>query len=228
MQTGTLYQKLFDPDLRKTHKYTMFLNVVYKAMKIDDDGPRVLSYVKRLLQLCLSTTNASFTCGVLFLISEVGKYQEQLKSHLQNLNIVKATSKEDQYDATKRDPSHAHAETTPLWELSMLKQHYHPSVRSFASSLISEELDNKIIYSGDPLLDFSTSAFLERFSYRNPSTSAQHLYSFFFFPHCAEHFSFYLFFLNSFLFFRTKRFVQYISRQWCGWWSFCHGSHCTW
>ena len=83
MQTGTLYQKLFDPDLRKTHKYTMFLNVVYKAMKIDDDGPRVLSYVKRLLQLCLSTTNASFTCGVLFLISEVGKYQEQLKSHLQ-------------------------------------------------------------------------------------------------------------------------------------------------
>ena len=108
MQTGTLYQKLFDPDLRKTHKYTMFLNVVYKAMKIDDDGPRVLSYVKRLLQLCLSTTNASFTCGVLFLFSEVGKYKEQLKSHLQNLNIVKATSKEDQYDATKRDPSHAH------------------------------------------------------------------------------------------------------------------------
>ena len=34
----TLYQKLFDPDLRKTHKYTMFLNVVYKSMKIDDDG----------------------------------------------------------------------------------------------------------------------------------------------------------------------------------------------
>jgi hypothetical protein len=165
----TLYQKLFDPDLRKTHKYTIFLNVVYKAMKIDDDGPRVLSYVKRLLQLCLSTTNASFTCGVLFLISEVGKHQEQLKDHLKNINISKAKTEAERYDATKRDPCHAHAETTPLWELSMLEEHYHPSVRSFATSLKSNESDNKIIYSGDPLLDFSTAAFLERFSYRNPS-----------------------------------------------------------
>ena len=131
-------------------------------------GHRVLSYVKRLLQLCLSTTNASFTCGVLFLISEVGKHQETLQDHLQNLNIVKAATKEEGYDATKRDPCHAHAETTPLWELSMLEEHYHPSVRSFASSLRSEEAGYKIVYSGDPLLDFSTSSFLERFSYRNP------------------------------------------------------------
>lgn len=75
----TLYQKLFDPDLRLVTKYTMFLNVVYKSMKIDDEPNRVLSFAKRLLQLCLSTTNSSFTCGVLFLISEVGKNQEKLR-----------------------------------------------------------------------------------------------------------------------------------------------------
>ena len=43
----TLYQKLFDPDLRRTHKYTMFLNVVYKSMKMDDEPTRVLAYAKR-------------------------------------------------------------------------------------------------------------------------------------------------------------------------------------
>ena len=50
----------------------------------------------------------------------------------------------------------------------MLERHYHPSVRNFATSLMNENKNNKIVYTGDPLLDFSTSAFLERFSYRNP------------------------------------------------------------
>jgi ribosome biogenesis protein MAK21 len=184
----TLYQKLFDPDLRRTHKYTMFLNVVYKSMKMDDEPTRVLAYAKRLLQVCVSTTNASFTCGVLFLISEVGKTQERLKSHLCDRDVERPTNnpssgvggvvggvggeietqKQLRYDAEKRDPTHAKAETTSLWELSMLERHYHPSVRSFATSLMNESTGNKIVYTGDPLLDFSTSAFLERFSYRNP------------------------------------------------------------
>ena len=109
----TLYQKLFDPDLRRTHKYTMFLNVVYKSMKMDDEPTRVLAYAKRLLQVCVSTTNASFTCGVLFLISEVAKSQEKLKLHLSNIDIE--TPKEEgtkeetsKYDAEKREPKHAH------------------------------------------------------------------------------------------------------------------------
>ena len=74
----------------------------------------------------------------------------------------------NEYDATKRDPLYSHAETTPLWEIAALQTHYHPSVRSFANGLRDEETNNKIIYTGDPLLDFSTSSFLERFSYRNP------------------------------------------------------------
>ena len=66
-----------------------------------------------LLQVCVSTTNASFTCGVLFLISEVAKSQEKLKLHLSNIDIE--TPKEEgtkeetsKYDAEKREPKHAH------------------------------------------------------------------------------------------------------------------------
>ncbi len=193
----TLYSKLFDDQLRSASKHTMFLNVVYKSMKMDTEPSRVRAFAKRLLQTCLSM-GASFTCGVLFLLSEVAKAQPELKAAIAGAREeahpaaeeeeeeedrrrnggTRGDADEDgdgnrsrgrsatQYDPTKRDPLHARAEYCRLWELTALSDHFHPSVREFTKSLLTAP--HKIAYSGDPLLDFSTAAFLERFSYRNP------------------------------------------------------------
>jgi ribosome biogenesis protein MAK21 len=194
---STLYSKLFDGQLRTASKHTMFLNVVYKAMKIDTEPKRVLAFAKRLLQTCLTMTSA-FTCGVLFLLSEVAKSQPKLLKAMAGVGRHQQRQEKGQggsddgsdfendedngedgsgegidprdinavYDATKRDPLHAHAEKCMLWELAALADHFHPSVRMFVKNLV--EAPHKIVYSGDPLLDFSNPAFLERFSYRNP------------------------------------------------------------
>ena len=67
-----------------------------------------------------------------------------------------------EYDATKRDPLHAGTpEGSVAWEISLLARHYHPSVRSFVESMTSSQKCS-IKYDGDPLRDFSNSAFLDR------------------------------------------------------------------
>eukprot|EP00750_Incisomonas_marina_P032640 INCI926.1.p2 GENE.INCI926.1~~INCI926.1.p2 ORF type:complete len:298 (+),score=89.90 INCI926.1:2031-2924(+) len=44
-------------------------------------------------------------------------------------------------------------------------RHFHPSVRKFAEMVVAHE---EIQYSGDPFEDFTTMAFLDRFSYKKP------------------------------------------------------------
>jgi ribosome biogenesis protein MAK21 len=72
----------------------------------------------------------------------------------------------DRYDPHKRDPKYASADKTCAWIMCALSNHYHPSVRKFTETLLNT--GSFIEYAGDPLRDFGTTAFLERFSYRNP------------------------------------------------------------
>jgi ribosome biogenesis protein MAK21 len=72
------------------------------------------------------------------------------------------------YDPRKRDPKYAHADTTCLWDIMLLSNHFHPSVVKFAVTILQGEF---ISYGGDPLTDFTNNAFLDRFVYRNPKKS---------------------------------------------------------
>lgn len=73
-----LYAKLLDSHLRLSSKQAMFLNVIYKSLKVDPSLKRLKAFVKRLLQVC-STQQPSFVCGVLYLLSEVGKIKPGMK-----------------------------------------------------------------------------------------------------------------------------------------------------
>lgn len=53
-----------------------------------------------------------------------------------------------EYDPFKRDPRFANAENSPMLELVMLSQHAHPTVRLWATQLMSGQL---VSYNGDPL-----------------------------------------------------------------------------
>ena len=68
----TLYDLLFDPRLTTSSKQAMFLNLLFKSLKADDDSSRVMAFVKRLLQM-LGLHQPPFICGALYLLGEVSR-----------------------------------------------------------------------------------------------------------------------------------------------------------
>lgn len=73
-----LYEKLLSPELTTSSKLSMFLNIVFKALKNDISTDRVAAFIKRLLQVSMFQL-PPFVCGVLFLISEILKHHPVLK-----------------------------------------------------------------------------------------------------------------------------------------------------
>lgn len=69
------------------------------------------------------------------------------------------------YDPMNRNPLYCGADHTALWELQKLSLHFHPSVALFAKTILQGEF---ILYTGDPLQDFTLIRFLDRFVFRNP------------------------------------------------------------
>ncbi|XP_064621873.1 CCAAT/enhancer-binding protein zeta-like [Lineus longissimus] len=78
---------------------------------------------------------------------------------------VTEKSFERYYDPYHRNPLYCRAEQECIWELKKMATHFHPSVALFAGNILKGE---KIVYSGDPLQDFTLIRFLDRFVYRNP------------------------------------------------------------
>jgi ribosome biogenesis protein MAK21 len=95
--------------------------------------------------------------------------------------MINHKTKEDSYDARKRDPQFAHASSSPLWELVIiiflvlsfqyliyvqtpLLNHYHPAISLHARQLLSSQ---PLTASAD-LSQNTLSHFLDRFVYKNP------------------------------------------------------------
>ena len=91
---------------------------------------------------------------------DVDKVQDQEKKAEKKASI-------STYDAMKREPKYSAAETAPLHELVALANHCHPTVRMWAKALLDGQ---PIDYSGDPILDFTISNFLDRVSYKDPKS----------------------------------------------------------
>jgi ribosome biogenesis protein MAK21 len=186
----TLYESLLDPRLIVTSKHIMFLNLLYRALKADTSIKRVKAFVKRLLQI-IHLHEPPFICGVLYLVNELINTFPTIKSMLStpednaddsgeehyddvgeekepNTNDVK-DAKGLQYDARKRDPEHAQADLSCLWELLPLQAHYHPSVHVLASRIVNQEL---IKEKPDPTI-YTLMNFLDKFSFRNAKTKTQ-------------------------------------------------------
>jgi ribosome biogenesis protein MAK21 len=186
----TLYESLLDPRLISTSKHIMFLNLLYRSLKGDTSIKRVKAFVKRLLQI-IHLHEPPFICGVLYLINELITTFPTIKSmlstpednaedsgeeHYEDVageNEAKANGPEKivqpTYDARKRDPEHAKADLSCLWELLPLQAHYHPSVHVLASRIVNQEL---IKEKPDPTI-YTLMNFLDKFSFRNAKTKSQ-------------------------------------------------------
>ncbi|KAJ2725395.1 RNA-binding ribosome biosynthesis protein mak21 [Coemansia sp. Benny D115] len=188
----TLYDSLLDPRLESTSKKAMYLNVLFRALKTDTSMPRVMSFIKRIMQVCLYN-QAEFTSGALFLISQILSVNPQLYTMLtqpedndDEERIVDADSDDDdasgkgkktaaatgsksRYDPLKRDPRYSGAETSCLWETVTLMHHFHPSVTHSLKQIFEGEQVAAI----NNLHNHSLSHFLDRFVFRKPKTEAK-------------------------------------------------------
>ena len=193
----TLYESLLDLRLSSSSKQTLYLNLLFRALKNDLNIKRVKAFVKRLIQV-ISTHQPPFTCATLYLTRElestfaslrtftddseedqsdeeehyqdVGEEDDQTKDAFGNYDngrMALRKDREDQYDGRKRDPEYCNADKSSLWELSPLITHFHPSVALFASRLLHHEP-----MPPKPDLEQNTLMhFLDRFVYRNPKQS---------------------------------------------------------
>lgn len=185
----TLYESLLDPRLITTSKHIMYLNLLYKSLKADVSIRRVKAFVKRLLQI-IHLHEPPFICGVLYLINELISTFPSIKTMLSAPEDNASDSGEEHYedvpeegepvkeakssshphyDPRKRDPDHAHADLSCLWELLPLQAHYHPSVHVLASKIINQE---PIKEKPDPTI-YTLMNFLDKFSFRNAKSKAQ-------------------------------------------------------
>ena len=186
----TLYESLLDPRLITTSKHIMYLNLLYQSLKADVSIKRVKAFVKRLLQI-IHLHEPPFICGVLYLINELIITFPSIKSMLSTPEDNASDSGEEHYEDVpedptaskppepsnsgpyynprKRDPDHAHADLSCLWELLPLQAHYHPSVHVLASKIINSE---PIKEKPDPTI-YTLMNFLDKFSFRNAKSKTK-------------------------------------------------------
>jgi ribosome biogenesis protein MAK21 len=66
----TLYESLLDPRLVTSSKQAMYMNLLYKALRADDDLKRIKAFVKRIVQVA-AYHQPTFICGIFYLIDKV-------------------------------------------------------------------------------------------------------------------------------------------------------------
>ncbi|AET41253.1 RNA-binding ribosome biosynthesis protein MAK21 Ecym_7432 [Eremothecium cymbalariae DBVPG len=176
----TLYESLLDSRLANSSKQAIYLNLLYKSLKNDTDVARVDAFMKRIMQVCLNWLNIGAVSGMLYLLLQLLQHIPQSRNLLlntpvdheylsdtdktptENADITNNTKHNNTYDPRKRDPKHANAQSTSLWETTHFLNHYHPTVNAYANSLCT----NSPLAKPDLAL-YSLAHFLDRFVYRN-------------------------------------------------------------
>lgn len=138
----TLYESLLDPRVATSSKQSLYLNLLFKALKNDVNVRRIKAFVKRIVQV-LGLHQPAFICGVFYLIRELEKtfvslqslYDQPEDNDSDEEEVFRDVPDEDDenqqqpeapeekpkplngYDPRKRDPEHSNADKACLWEM---------------------------------------------------------------------------------------------------------------
>eukprot|EP00762_Andalucia_godoyi_P004622 ANDGO_03607.mRNA.1 Ribosome biogenesis protein MAK21 len=154
-----LYDALLSEDFPAASHPSLLLNLVVRSIRSDSNNDRRLAFLKRLL-IVSSLCPTNVLCGIVYMVHRI------INEFPATSTLIKiAPDHSDEYDFWKRDPLFAKADCASLYELNLLDNHFHPTVREFAQSM---ESGSRIPYEGDPLEDFSISSFLDKFVLRKP------------------------------------------------------------
>ena len=162
----TLYESLLDPRLLTTSKHTLYMNLLFRAVKDDSDLKRVKAFAKRMLQVA-TTHQPPVVCAMLYMLRELEKASPSVRSLIDQPEDAPedaAAAAARAYDPRKRDPRHSHADAACLWELPPFDAHFHPSAALFAARL----LDRADMPPKPDLAQHSLASFLDHFVKQNP------------------------------------------------------------
>nr|CAD7257416.1 unnamed protein product [Timema shepardi] len=104
---SVLYKKLADTQLSSSRHHAMFLSLLFKALKADNQIGRTKAFVKRILQVC-QYMPVPLACGMLCLISQIVHKRTHLLSLKMETNFADDDGDEEyeHYDDIKiEDPS---------------------------------------------------------------------------------------------------------------------------
>ena len=171
-----LYTQLLTHQLSARAHNTLFLNLIFRAMKQDTSVRRVVAFVKRL-HMRTTQCPPEIATGILLLVSELCQARPELKDVLfvapndvsdKDAKDTSAYGQLDDFNLAAREPLFAaNDDSVVLWESALLHQHVHPSVRAFQRSLSSAP-KHHIAFEGDPTVEFKLSSCINRFAYKNP------------------------------------------------------------
>ncbi|KAL4071905.1 CBF/Mak21 family-domain-containing protein [Scleroderma yunnanense] len=162
----SLYASLHDGRLTSSSKQAMYLNLLFRSLKADNNMERVKSFIRRFVQVLVSggAGGNEFVVGGLYLLGEIFSTVPSLRDLLQGTSNP---SDGEDYDPRKRDPQYSRPSSSPLFELLPLLYHYHPTISLHARQLFTCQ---PITSSADLNLN-TLSHFLDRFVYKNPKKS---------------------------------------------------------
>ena len=152
-----LYSKLLSPELLTTSKQSMFLNVVYRAMKHDSDMCRVRAFVKRLIQVA-SSGPAALASGILVLVSVVMRDHRILFKMVRDDNeesrgkilIRNQETGDDEFEETENVESDCDDSVEPMDTGIQLLVHGDKVVEVQPEAKVEEELDTQDTKEYDP------------------------------------------------------------------------------
>ncbi|XP_018651515.1 ccaat-binding factor-related [Schistosoma mansoni] len=97
-----LYRKLLDPAIHQSSKNPILLRLIYQSMAGDDDTDRIVAFIHRILQLCISHTDPGFIVGCLILINKVS---------LSKPNLIMVSQINKEHDAHCSDDDNCNGES---------------------------------------------------------------------------------------------------------------------
>ncbi|KAJ1979707.1 RNA-binding ribosome biosynthesis protein mak21 [Dimargaris xerosporica] len=189
---NALYASLLHPSLGTASKHAMYLNILYRSLTMDVSMQRVMAFFKRALQVA-AYHQPPFICGLFYILAQLLRNRPSLVTLLRepedhgeeefndaqssagdasdiddkpagSLTLTKPKPNQC-YDPYKRNPLFARADTSCLWEIVSFVNHYHPTVRLYASLLVREEFP---LNAFPNLHSYSLANFFDKFTSRNP------------------------------------------------------------
>lgn len=147
-----LYDSLLDSRLCYSSKLNKYLHLVLRAVVDDKDNvPRSTAFAKRIGQSASQWPEVGAAASLVYIISRIPAINEM------------GSGPED-YDFRKREPRYAKAETSKLWELVFLTNHYHPTVSLYATNVLDPRGDLDM----PDVSHHTVSNFLAKWSYEKP------------------------------------------------------------
>ncbi|KAN0059992.1 RNA-binding ribosome biosynthesis protein mak21 [Thecaphora frezii] len=195
-----LYDSLLDPRLETSSKQAMYLNLVFQALKADQELDRTKAFVKRICQI-FSLHQPPFICGCLFLLGKLFQRQPGLRTMLNDPedddeeHFQDVVESDDEADGAEGETSAAAAAAAASGAAKTASRAYSgrkrdprfsnagltclwdvvPLLKHFHPSVAlhaRQLLQSESITSSADLSLNTLSHFLDRFVYRNPKTKA--------------------------------------------------------